>query len=73
MNIGNNLLILKYSNKNILRDGEFLRRRTPINLKMGKTMPGFIPGGRILDGQDFLSSVHPEMKIFVQDQGMRKK
>jgi hypothetical protein len=49
------------------------RRLTPINPKMGKTMPGSHPGGGILDGQDSLSSVHPEMKIFVQDQGMRKK
>jgi len=48
------------------------RRRTPINLKMGKTMPGSHPDGGILDGQGSLYSVHPEMKIFVQDQGMRK-
>jgi len=49
------------------------RRLTPITPKMGKTMPGSHPGGEILNGQDSLSSVHPEMKIFVQDQGMRKK
>jgi hypothetical protein len=41
------------------------RRLTPINPKMGKTMPGSHPGGGILDGQGSLYSIHPEMKIFV--------